>query len=278
MASRLLAAGFGLRVFNRTAARADPLTARGAQRCASPAEAARGASVAITMLSDDGVLRDVTLGPDGLAAALPSGAVHLSMSTVSPEVNRQLAAEHRRAGTDLVAAPVLGRPDAVEAGRLWVLAAGPARLEAACRPVFEALGQGHQWLGEDPGQANVLKIALNFMLASAIEMVSEAFTVVEKQGVDRRQLLELMRRLLPSPALEGYAQRMLAGQFLPAGFSSTLALKDVDLALGLAEAGRSPAPFASVIHDRLLTALARGRGEWDLAGLVQVARDEAGLG
>ena len=277
MAARLLERGFALRVHNRTAAKAAPLAEQGALVAATPAEAADGADVMLSMLADDTALEAAALGPNGFVGALRPGGLHVSMSTVSPEVTRRLADEHRARGADLVAAPVMGRPDVAASGNLWILAAGPAGLEERCRPLFEALGRGHTWLGEDPGLACVAKIGANFMLVGVVELAAEALTLVEKQGLEPARFFEVAKMLLPAPVFEGYAGRMLAGSYQTAGFTAALALKDAGLALGLAEGGRAPAPIASLARDRLLTALARGRGEQDLAALYAVARESAGL-
>jgi 3-hydroxyisobutyrate dehydrogenase-like beta-hydroxyacid dehydrogenase len=277
MAARLLDGGFALRVHNRTAARAAPLAARGAHVAATPAEAVEGADLVVTMLADDAALEATAFGPDGIVAALPTGAVHVSTSTVSPEVLARVAAAHRERGGHLVAAPVMGRPDVAAAGSLWILAAGPPALEERCRPLFAALGRGHTWLGDDPALAAVAKIAANFMLLGVVELAAEALTLVEKQGLAPERFFEIAKMLLPAPAFEGYAGRMLTGNFDAAGFTANLALKDATLALGLAQSGRAPTPIASLVRDRLLAALARGRGEQDLASLYAVAREAAGL-
>jgi 3-hydroxyisobutyrate dehydrogenase-like beta-hydroxyacid dehydrogenase len=277
MAGRLLESGHTLRVYNRTAARADELVRRGAHLCVSPAEAARGADAAVTMVADDRALLEVSLGDEGLAEALPPQAVHLSMSTVSPEANRAIAEAHRAAGSFLVAAPVMGRPEVAAAGRLWILGAGPAAAEERARALLASMSRGVSWLGEDPGLANVAKVSFNFLLFSIVEAVGEALTLVEKHGGDRAAFFEATNQALGSAMIEGYGRRMLEERFLPAGFTSVLALKDVALALHLAETGPCPLPVGSLLRDHLLAALARGRGDWDTAALVQVARENAGL-
>jgi 3-hydroxyisobutyrate dehydrogenase-like beta-hydroxyacid dehydrogenase len=277
IAERLLASGYTLRVYNRTASKAQSLVERGAQGCANPAEAVRGAEFVITMLADDQALRETALGERGFAAAMERGAIHLSMSTVSPEANRAVAAAQREHGSELVAAPVLGRPDAAAAGQLVLLAAGPRALEARCRPLFEALGRSYTWFGDDPGLANAAKLTFNFLLMSVVESLAEAFTLAEKQGVDRAKFFEAARLMFGSPSFDGYGKRMLAGTFQPAGFTATLALKDIGLALALAQEARAPLPLGSLIRDHLLTLLARGRDDWDMGALLQVDRESAGL-
>jgi 3-hydroxyisobutyrate dehydrogenase-like beta-hydroxyacid dehydrogenase len=213
----------------------------------------------------------------GFAAAMRPDALHISMSTVSPAAIKVVQSQHLNRGGLLVAAPVMGRPDVAASGSLWILAAGPSALEERCRPIFQALGRGHTWLGEDPALASVAKIAANFMLVGVVELAAEALALVEKQGLDPTAFFEIAKMLLPAPALEGYGRRMLSGDFQSGGFTAALALKDASLALGLAEDGRSPAPIASLTRDRLLTLLARGREGWDLAALYTIARESAGL-
>ena len=277
MANRLIETGFSLRLYNRTASRADDLVARGVHLCSTPAQAAREAEYVVTMVADDQALLDVTLGDDGIASAFPAGGVHLSMSTVSPEANRAVAEAHQARGSELVAVPVMGRPEVAAAGALWLIAAGPTALEARLQPLLAAMGRGYTWVGEEPGLASVAKIAFNFFLFGMVETLAETLTLVEKHGGDRGRFFEALSSAFGSPMVAGYGKRMLTEAFVPAGFTSILALKDIRLALQLAESGRSPLPVASLVRDHLLTGLARGRGEWDLASVVQGARESAGL-
>jgi len=140
MARRLLQAGHEVSVFNRTAARAEPLVQAGARRAASPADAASG-EVVLTSLADDAAVESLVLGERGVAAGLPPDAVHLSASTISIALADRLAEAHRARGQGYVAAPVLGRPPAAEAGQLFVMAAGEAATIERVRPVLEAIGQ-----------------------------------------------------------------------------------------------------------------------------------------
>ncbi|TAK23962.1 MAG: NAD(P)-dependent oxidoreductase [Chloroflexota bacterium] len=276
MADRLIGAGFNTRVANRGEARRATFLARGVPAFARAAEAAIGAEIVISMLSDDAALRSVALEPGGLVDAMANGALHIAMSTVSPNVTREVCAAHRARGADLVAAPVMGRPDVAASGSLWILAAGRVAHEARCQPIFAALGRGHSWLGEDPGLANVAKIMSNFLLLSTVEAVAEALTLAEANGLAAERYFEIGKMLFPTPIYEGYGGRMLRGAFQPAGFATAMALKDAGLALGLAADASAPTPIASLVRDRLLSAVAHGRGDWDLSALIQVARESAG--
>jgi 3-hydroxyisobutyrate dehydrogenase-like beta-hydroxyacid dehydrogenase len=155
MARNLLRAGRSVTVYNRTAGRAEQLSADGATVAGSAAEAARGAEVVVTMLADDQALRSVVFA-QGVAAAMAPGALHLGMSTISVAFSRELAEAHAAAGQGYVAGPVFGRPDAAAAARLWVVAAGAAPHIEACRPLMEAMGRAVSVVGADPWVANVV--------------------------------------------------------------------------------------------------------------------------
>src|SRR5438552_2703051 len=133
MARHLLQAGYQLTVYNRTRARADELKQFHPVVADSPVTAGRDAEVLVTMVADDAALEDAMLGPHGALAALPRGAIHVSMSTISPALSRRLAERHQAAGQTYVAAPVFGRPEAAEAKNLWIEAAAPMPLASLIR-------------------------------------------------------------------------------------------------------------------------------------------------
>ncbi|HVH11276.1 MAG TPA: NAD(P)-dependent oxidoreductase [Gemmatimonadales bacterium] len=278
IARNLLQAGHTLTVFNRTRSRADALKGFKARVAETPAAAARGAEALVTMVADDGALEAVMLGDAGALGALPRGAVHVSLSTISPKLSRWLAARHAVAGQAYVAAPVFGRPEAAEGKKLWVVAAGPAEALERVRPLLDAIGQGVIPAGDDAARANVIKLAGNFLLAAAIEAMSEAFALARKAGVPPAELLEILNgRLFRSPIYENYGTLIAQERYEPAGFKLRYGLKDVRLVLGAAEDVAAPMPLASLIHDRYLSAVARGWGEIDWVALGRVAAVDAGL-
>jgi 3-hydroxyisobutyrate dehydrogenase-like beta-hydroxyacid dehydrogenase len=158
------------------------------------------------------------------------------------------------------------------------LLAGPAEAKERARPVLGALGQGVFDLGEDPGAASVVKLACNFLLAAAIEAMAEAFTLAEKNGAARRQLADLLAQtVFDCPVYRNYGRLIAEQRYQPALFNLSLGLKDVGLVLQTAAASRVPLPLASLLHDRLLGALARGRGQLDWTALAGEASEAAGL-
>jgi 3-hydroxyisobutyrate dehydrogenase-like beta-hydroxyacid dehydrogenase len=276
MADNLRRAGHDLAVYNRTRRRADALS--GVRVAATPTEAAAGAEVVISMLADDAAVEQVILGPEGVVHGLGAGAVHAGMSTVSHGLTRRLATEHGAAGQRYVAAPVFGRPDAARAAKLWIVAAGPTEAIDRCRPLFDAMGQGTEVVGDDPVRAAVVKIAGNFLLAAAIEAIGEAYALVRKHGVEPARLLEIVNgRLLRSPVYENYGKIIAEERFEPPGFRLRHGLKDAKLALAAGEDAAVPLPIASLARDRYLAAMARGWGDLDWAALARVSAVAAGL-
>lgn len=277
MAINLVKAGHKLHVYNRTAAKAKPVLDEGAKSAASPREAAR-AGIVFTMLSDDAALEAVTLGEDGLLGQLGQGGIHVSMSTVAPETARKLAQRHQAEGEHYIAAPVFGRPDAAAAARLAICLGGNREAKARLHPILEMLGTKIVDFGDNPGSANVVKLAGNFMICAAVEAMAEAFALGEKNGVDREQMAELYgQTLFACPVYQGYGAAVSKHRYEPAGFQLKLGHKDVSLALRVASDSTMPMPLANLVHERLTASLAKGRQDIDWAGLALEATEDAGL-
>ena len=278
MAGNLIAAGYRVTVWNRTAAKAELLAAKGALVVAGPGETVGSGGMVITMVADDASLEHVTLGGEGIVAALGAGGLHISMSTVAPATTRKLAEAHRAAGSTMIAAPVFGRPEAAAAKRLWICTSGPTAAKSAARPIFDALGQGVFDFGETTEAANVAKISGNFLIAAAMEAMAEAFAMAEKSGLDRAALATMLgQTLFACPVYQGYGAAIANRRHMPAGFRLPLGLKDVDIVLRTAREVSVPMPTASLLHDRFVHALAMGRHEMDWSAVALGAREDAGL-
>ncbi len=275
MALNLLRAGHEVTVYNRTREKVAPLETAGALIAGSPAAAATGVDAAITMLANDQAVRDTMLG--SAIVALPAGAVHMCTSTISVAFSKELAAAHAARGQGYVAAPVLGRPEAAANKQLWVMAAGPKDQVEHCRPLIDAIGRGVSIMGEQPWQANLTKIAANFMLASMLEAMAESSALVRKSGMDVHAFIEVLTALFNSPVYANYGKIIADRRFDPAGFRLTLGMKDVGLALEAASGESVPMPLASLIHDHYLDAVAHGRGDADWSALAEVAARHAGI-
>jgi len=277
MAKSLLRAGHGVTVFNRTRARADALKADGATVAATIADACRS-GIVMTMVADDAALESQVFGDAGILASLPRNGIHISCSTIGVALSDRLTAAHSAAGQQFISCPVFGRPDAAEAGRLAVVAAGPANAVERCKPLLEAFGPKLLILGEKPSLANVVKLSGNFLIASVLESLSDAIAFARKSGVDAATLLDfLTSTLFNAPVYKTYGGLIVEGNYDKVGFALPLGLKDVRLVLQAAEAKSVPMPIASVVRDRFLTAMARGNESKDWSALGLIAAEDAGL-
>ena len=277
MARSLVQAGWNVIAWNRTAPADADARELGITRAGTPAEAARNGAV-ISMVADDAALEAVCAGNEGIVAGLPEGGLHLSMSTVSLELAQRLAARHAEAKRHYLAAPVFGRPDAAAAAKLWIVAAGDNAQYERAKPLFEAMGQGHFYVGESAQQANVVKLAGNFLIMSMLESLGEAFALARKAQVAPKLLLDIVNgALFKSPLVENYGRIAIERRFEPAGFKLRLGLKDANLVLAAGNALQAPMPAASTVRDHLLSGAARGMGELDWAALVRVIAEGAGI-
>jgi 3-hydroxyisobutyrate dehydrogenase-like beta-hydroxyacid dehydrogenase len=277
MAKSLLRSGHKVAGYNRTRSKADALVSSGATVAASIAEACRP-GIVTTMMADDQAVSESAFSANGILASLPRGGVHISCSTISVDLADKLAAEHSNAGQQFISAPVFGRPDAAEAAKLAVVAAGEKPAIDRCRPLFDSIGAKLLVIGDKPSQANAVKLTGNFMIATVLETLSESLAFARKSGIDPAVLLDfLTSTLFNAPVYKTYGGLILEGKYEPAGFVVPLGLKDIRLVLQAAEARSVPLPLASVIRDRFLTAIARGHEKSDWSILGQIAAEDAGL-
>ena len=276
MAARLLEAGHELTIYNRTRSREQPLLAKGARAAVDIADASRADAV-FTMLADDIAVENVIHGDRGMLAHLPSGAIHISASTISVALSERLTADHARLGQRFIAAPVFGRPEVAAAGRLFVVAAGASDAIERASPLFEAVGQRTFVISEEPQAANLVKLSGNFLIASVIESLGEAMALVSKGGVDKGQYLEILTStLFSAPVYKTYGDLIAREKFEPAGFAVALGHKDIRLVLAAGEELRVPLPLANLLRDRFLNLLAHGGEALDWSAVGALAARDAG--
>jgi 3-hydroxyisobutyrate dehydrogenase-like beta-hydroxyacid dehydrogenase len=276
MALELVKAGHKVRVWNRSRGPAEKLAKEGAILVERPQDAFQG-EAAVTMLADDDAIAAVILDP-GVLAQARRDLVHIVTATISVGFAKRLEKIHAECGLGYVAAPVMGRPDVASAGDLNILVAGdPAQIRRV-QLLLDAMGKATWVVGAAPHQANVAKLAANFTLASAIEAMAESIALARRYDVDPKKLIEIFTgTLFAAPAYKIYGPAILKGRFEEAGFKLSLGLKDVRLALAAGEQAGAPLPFASVLHDNFVDAIAHGDGDKDWAAVSNVALRRAGL-
>ena len=269
MAQRLVAAGYEVRVWNRSPGKAGELTAAGALECDTAAAVFSGSEIVCSMLANDAAA-DAAFDATTLAAA--SGRLHVNMATVSLEMSRELDRRHAAAGAGYIAAPVLGRPNVAAAGQLNIVAAGSAALIDRAEPVLAHLGKRVWRVGEDPAQANLVKIGVNYTLIHALQALGESLSLVEHGGVDSQAFVDILTdAAFTGSAYVGYGGLIAQRDYRPAAFSVELGLKDLSLAQAAgAELGAS-LPTAGIMRDMFDEALADrdlADGDWSIIAEV----------
>jgi 3-hydroxyisobutyrate dehydrogenase-like beta-hydroxyacid dehydrogenase len=270
MALNIRKRGHALTVYNRTPGKDRALIEAGAKTVAAPQDIGP-VDVLISCIAD-GPAEEATLLDSGLIDRLPQDCIHVSCTTMGVDTARKLTAAHKKRGRAFIAAPVLGRAvDMAPAGKLFVIAAGPADAIARCKPLFEAVGQRTFTFGSDPANAIAVKLAVNFMGLTNIEGMAEAFALTAQYGVDRAAFYEfLTNTLFSTPLYKAYGKLIEEDNFTPANFAVPLGLKDIKLAIDAAERVNLALPAANVVRDHLVQAIAQGYREEDWSVIARV--------
>jgi 3-hydroxyisobutyrate dehydrogenase-like beta-hydroxyacid dehydrogenase len=275
-ASNLIEDGYQVMVNDRDPKRVEDLAAAGARAAERLGDLADCDAV-LTSLPDDNALEAVALAQGGLVSVLRAGAVHVSTSTVSPELSRRLAETHARHGQDYVASPVLGNPDFARTRKLFLLVGGAPAAVAKVRPILARLGQHLFVIGDEPASSNLFKLAANVLTATTLECMGEVLALLRKGGIDSKLGFDVLTNsLFDSRVHKSYGAKIIEARYTP-GMAVPLATKDLRLALAEAERIAVPMPAASVVHDRLVAMAARGWSDLDWSALGLLAAVDAGL-
>ncbi len=278
MAGRLLASQGSLAVYDVDPKQTASLGGAGAKICGSIRELASNCDVVISMLPNDDVLRAATLGPDGLAAALAAGAIHMVSGTHGARAVDEIAAAHRAAGQILVTCPVLGRPELAASGKLGLLPAGPRAAIDSLRPLLAVLGARVFEAGENPLSATAIKIANNFVLGCAVEAMGEGMALVRKYGVDPQVFYRVMvEGLFDCTAYRAYGDIIAKSDWGRVGFSAVSGFKDAALSEEAAKKADISLPFLGIWQQHLERAIARGEGNLDWAVMAREQFRDSGL-
>ena len=278
IARRILNAGFETTVYNRTADKAQSLAAHGAGVASSVTELSHDRDLVISMVSDDSALYAITSGPGGLYESMNAGAIHAAMGTHSVDAVNNVAEAHRVKGQSFISTPVLGRPEAVDAGELGIVAGGDNTVIDRCMPVFEGIGKRVFRAGPRPAAAAALKLSNNFLLACCIETLAETFAVARRYEIDQETLVDVITNgLFASPAYKIYARLIADKAYDKAGFTATLGLKDLNLMCDAAMAANIPLPSVNAVREHLVTALANGWQDLDWSVVARVQALNSGF-
>jgi 3-hydroxyisobutyrate dehydrogenase-like beta-hydroxyacid dehydrogenase len=272
MAHRLLAAGHGLTVWNRTAAKAQSLVAAGARQAGTPAEAVDGADLAILCLLDAAAVETVVFGTDGLAQATRAPAIVVDHGSIAPAATRSIAQRLQAAcGVRWVDAPVSGGVAGAQAGTLTVMCGGDPDDIEAMRPALSAYAARVTRMGP-VGAGQATKLCNQVIVAANIVAINEAVRLAQASGVDAAGLAQaLSGGWADSKPLQVFAPRMLAQTVEAIGASNTM-LKDVDTALSLAREQAVPLPLTSAAAEVFRQMQSCGLGDADPSRMVQLYR------
>jgi 3-hydroxyisobutyrate dehydrogenase-like beta-hydroxyacid dehydrogenase len=278
MARNLIKAGYDLTVYNRTAEKASSLIELGATIEKNPLDAAQPGGIVLSCVSEDEALTAVVGANGQLAERLGKDGIHVSMSTILPKTAARLARQQSTFGGFYVAAPVMGRPDIVLAKKQSYFMAGDENAKKRVKPLLEAIGMKIFDFGTLPESANVAKLAANFLIASAIEAMAEAFTLVSKNNSDPDKLLEALgSTLFACPVYQNYGRQILDKKYSEPLFKLRLGQKDIRLVAETAAESDTPMRFARVLQDRFSEATAHGLSDYDWTGIASEVEREAGL-
>ncbi|WP_293227492.1 NAD(P)-dependent oxidoreductase [Paludibacterium sp.] len=277
LTSSLLTRGFAVSVFSRSQAPLGELEKQGAQKVSS-ISALGACNVLFSSLSDDDALESVTSQKGGLLDSLAPGALHISTSTVSPEISRRLSQAHDSRQQQFVAAPILGNPDLVQSQRMFVLLSGHAQACEKARVILEPIALRIILLGQDPGAANLMKLACNVLTASTLQSMGEVIALLRKAGMDEQIAFDIFTStMFDGRVHKSYGGKIVQQRYRPAGMVIPLAQKDLRLALQEARNLEVPMPTTSLVHDRLGAAVDKGWSALDWSALGALAAVEAGL-
>jgi 2-hydroxy-3-oxopropionate reductase len=276
MALNLLRAGYSVRVWARRAESMQPLIEAGATACSSPADAASGAGIIITNVSDTVDVEQVILGDSGVIEGAASGSVVVDMSTISPSVTRDIAARLAKGGVEMLDAPVSGGEKGAIDGSLSIMVGGKAAVYQRVLPVFEVLGSNIVLIG-DNGAGQVTKACNQTVIAQTISAIGEAFVLATAAGVDPARVREaLLGGFAGSRVLDSHGGRMLAHDFKP-GFKSKLHQKDMRIVLETAHELGIALPGAALATQLINALVGSGGGEDDSCAILQLQEQLAGV-
>ncbi len=249
---RLIAAGHSVTGWNRTKAKAADLIASGMAWADTPREAAAVSEVVFSCLTDGAAVKTCTLGKDGVIEGLAPGGIHIDMSTINPDVTREVATAFSKAGRIMLDGPISGSPVTVKAGLASIMIGGDKAAFARVADMLTAIGPKVSYIGPS-GMATTMKISVNLLLMVEIICFGEAVALAEKGGVDRAAAVDaILKSVAASPVIGYRGPFILEGQMPKKPLADvTLQQKDMVLALDLARKLGQPTPLAAAANEMM---------------------------
>lgn len=276
MASNLLKGGYQLTVWDRTAAKCEPFSRKGARVAKTPADAVRSADLVMYSLSDDNAIEKVVFGEKGILSAIAAGQIAVDMSTVLPATSLREQEAYEKRGADFLDAPVFGSKNESAKAKLWVLAAGKKEVFERVKPVLEKLGQTVHYLGKN-GNATAMKLVGNLIVALELEALAEGLVLAQKAGLNLKTVMEVVKVAdFRSPLLVDNGDNILKRDF-STYFALQLMLKDANLIQEFGQSLSSPIPALRVVQENLEDAVALGFGKENASALIKALEREAGV-
>jgi len=276
MVSLLLDKGHTVTGYNRTRSKAQWLIDRGMKWADSPSAVAAAADFTLSMVTNSAALQEIANAPNGILAGLQSGKIWIDMSTVAPDISRDLAGRVRQKGADMLDAPVSGSVITLEQGKLSVMVGGRAETFDRAKPVLFDLGPKVTHVG-DSGLALVMKIATNLNLAVQMLAFSEAVLLAEKNGIARKTAVDVLTNSAVASPMIGYRGPFVLKMPDEAWFNVNMMQKDMLLALELGRKADVPLPTTATANEFLTAARAMGYVEQDFAVVFEVLARMSGV-
>jgi 3-hydroxyisobutyrate dehydrogenase-like beta-hydroxyacid dehydrogenase len=276
MALNLLKAGYEGIVWNRTKAKADEVVAAGAKWADTPKGAAEGVDFLFVSLADGASLLDLAFGNDGFVAGLGAGEIVVETSTISVAESAKLGEAIEAKGAIYLRSPLTGSTILAAAGTVGILTSGDKTAYDKVLPLLEVVGGNLFYLGAGE-QARVMKLSLNLMIATTMQMEAEALVIAEKAGLDVGQAADIIAGSAVGSPLTGYKAKLIAGGEYAPAFTVKLMIKDLKLALEVGNRYGVKLESTELTKKRLELAAEKGWGEKDFSILTKLLEEESGF-
>jgi 3-hydroxyisobutyrate dehydrogenase-like beta-hydroxyacid dehydrogenase len=242
----------------------------------SLASLAISSDIVFSIVSNDHAVEAISSGNDGLIEHMKPGSLHVCLSTIAPATARKMESAHKEKGIDYCTATVIGRPEAARIRNLVVCYSGTTKYKEDAFHIFQAIGAARIFeFGDEAATAAAVKVCNNFLIVSAMEAMGEAFNLLERAGGSASDFYEMIgNSVFNCPIYKNYGKIIVDRTYKNPGFTSKLGLKDVRLALQLADETNTPLPLADLARNRFLVNHNRDRADWDWASIAEVIKEE----